>query len=145
MQTLVMLLIVALAGACSGSTSEAARADASLELQIGSDVAKALDVEPLYATSDTRLVITVQQNGLTALVSLAIPISSGTRHASNAAELVIWAKVGSEQPMIATSGHIDVSRTNNVVELVLVDVTKADDTFGGSFKLKGQVRGLTLQ
>lgn len=145
MQTLIMLLIVATAGACSGSTDESANANASLELQIGSDVPKALDVEPLYDASDTRLVITVQQNGLTALVSLAVPISSGTRHASNSAELIIWAKVGSEQPLIAASGHVDVSSTNNVIDLVLVDVTKPDDTFGASFKLQGQVRGLRLQ
>lgn len=130
--------------ACSSTAEQPAEATASLELRVGSDVPKDLSGTPLYDASQTRLVITVQGNGLTALISLATPVEAGTRTTTNPDDLIIWAKAGAGQPLIASAGRLVITKSVDDTSLVVEDVAKPADAFGENFELHGEVRGLRV-
>jgi hypothetical protein len=111
---------------------------------MGTESPRVLNAEPTYDASGTRLLVTVQQNDSTVFFSLSTPVSTGTRSVESAIDLVVWAKNGQGQPLLATTGQVDVVVADQLASLSTVGVSKPVDAFGDSFELTGNVLGLRV-
>ena len=138
-----IFVLIFLGTACSGSSSSG-HATSSLVLSMGTESPRVLNAEPTYDASGTRLLVTVQQYDSTVFFSLSAPVSTGTRSVESAIELVVWAKNGQGQPLIATTGQVDVVVSDHVASLSTLGLSKPVDGFGESFQLTGNVLGLRV-
>ncbi|HVZ32688.1 MAG TPA: hypothetical protein VG963_09700, partial [Polyangiaceae bacterium] len=94
--------------------------------------------------ASARLIAQVIDKNVTVFISLRTPITDGDLTLASGDAAIIWAKQGSGNPLVATTGTITTVRSADHFQLELRDVAKQEtDSFGGSFVANGAITELT--
>ena len=127
---------------CSSSSETAPRS--SLEVTFGSNSAISVATTPATDGDVSRVLIRSAVAEATVLVSIQQPITPGHLEISTGNDAVyLWAKRGSEPPLIATSGAIDMTLLNGVLGLS-VTVSKPADALSEMMTITGTVEDVQV-
>lgn len=131
-------------GSCGGSPGPISGPSADLQVTFAGEQSSVRG--PVIADASSRMLIRAENDPVTVLLTLTLPITTGTLTlSSDNGGPIVWAKRRPETPLIATSGTISIRIDGDRFSVEIADALKPLDASGVELRLSGLIDGLALE
>ncbi len=140
-------LILTLTGACGSSVApESEPATAVLTVTFGDGPPLSIVARFAVETTESRVMLPIEDQGVVLLFSLQRPISVGTTTLGRDTDTaIVWAKHGGDMaaiPLIADGGELAIREASSFV--IAVTATKPADGSGEALRIEGSLEGIRV-
>lgn len=138
MKIVVASMAIGLLASCSDRKDVGAIAQ--LTVAFDGEAPKQLDVAPTYSNTSAAMMIRVNQQEITALITIPYPIIEGNFAIGSTHSA--WAKTVASSPVLATQGNIEVVSSADGVSISIIGASAAETTLTPAMKMSGSISGL---